>query len=63
MKDFNEFLDLSSEKFEQSVKEVIASSIGKGQHFNLEDLTSLIIAISSELTVERLRLYHEWLQS
>lgn len=63
MKDFDNFIESSKSEYSKIAEETIKSIIGNGGRMNLTELATRLISVSDELTLERLRLYHEWLHS
>lgn len=61
MKSFNDFYTSTSADFDKFLKELIKEEFPTGEIVSPMELAGKLLSANSQLTLERLRLYHDWL--
>ncbi len=61
MKSFSEFYNSSKDELNRLTEEVIQEHFPAGQPLSSTELTSKIVTASKTITLDTLRLYHDWL--
>lgn len=61
MKPFKEFYNSSKDELNQLTEEVIQEHFHAHQSLSPTELTSKIITVNQIITLDTLRLYHDWL--
>lgn len=61
MKTFDSFLDSSNDKLADLLENVVREHFPDYERLSYEQLTSKIITVSRSVTLDTLRVYHEWL--
>lgn len=61
MKNFNEFYQSASDELDKSIHEIITEEFITGERLNSTELVGKILSANQQITLDTLRIYHEWL--
>ena len=61
MKSFDDFLNLSNDRFPEFLENVLSEHFQDGENLSADRIVSKTLTISREITLDTLRLYHDWL--
>lgn len=61
MKPFSDFYTSSNEKLDELLKEVIADEFAENEKLSSAEFAGKIISANRIITLDTLRVYHEWL--
>lgn len=61
MKSFDDFLDSSDEKTVELIVNAVREEFPGQETVSVTELTARMLAISKNITLETLRVYHDWL--
>lgn len=61
MKSFDDFCSSYSDEMEENLQKIITGKVPDGTKLTISELVGTIVAFNRQITLDTLRLYHEWL--
>lgn len=61
MKSFDDFCSSHSDEMEENLQKIITGKVLDGTKLTISELAGTIVAFNRQITLDTLRLYHEWL--
>lgn len=61
MKSFDDFCSSYSDEMEENLQKIITGKVPDGTKLTISELAGTIVAFNRQITLDTLRLHHEWL--